>query len=455
VQENKILFLSIAILAFLVLLPAAMADDDTLFVDLARSPLEQDTTVSHAKLITINWNALNKGRNKEIRLNLFDGMELTAVRDRVKRPAAGGYIWVGHVPAIDGSTVTLSIVDRVLVGSIAFDGYEQYTIRHDGPGQILRKIDPAARIEVEMDDMVFVPSAPYKTPDKISNCEDGTQIDLLIAYTKAARVKTGGTTAIKALVNLRVADMNRANSNSRLDHRYSLAHIMETDYGETGNANIDLPRLKQVNDGHLDDVAAARDDYKADLSLLVISEAEAGTPCGTAYVMNELSTNFASYAYSVAALDYAGSSLTCSSLTIAHELGHNMGNLHDRESNNSPPLFPYSFGYQSSSQSFRTIMAYNCPNGCPRINHWSNPEILFGGEATGISYQGRDSMPADNARSMKQTSRYVANFRENCAADPAPTPTSTPPPGGLPTATPPSSSSNFGHKSFTPALFGK
>ena len=455
VRKNLILFVSIAILAFLFLLPLVTASDEILLLDVAHPAPAQDTAVASAKLVEINWNALNEGKNRELRLNLFEGMEVAATRDRLDRPAGGGYVWVGHLLNDTNSRVVLSVVDHSLVGTISINNDEQYTIRHDGPGQILRQWDPSKQIEVEESDMVLPPDPPNGAPDKLSNCEDGSQIDLLIAYTPAAKAKTGGRAAVRALVNLRISDMNSANASSGLNFRYNLAHIMETNYQETGDVSRDLPRLKNGNDGLLDDVSRARDEYKADLTSLLVSEAKPGTSCGIAYVMNELSTNFASYAHNIVSLDYAGPNLTCSPLTLAHEFGHNLGNLHDRGSTNSKPLLPYSFGYQSPNNTFRTIMAYDCPGGCPRINYWSNPDVSFLGEPLGIDYSTRANQSADNSRSMQQTARFAANFRENCPASPPPSATSTPPPGGSPTATPPSSSAPFEFISFAPSVFSR
>lgn len=452
-QEKKILFISIALLAFLALLPVVMAGEVVLFLELARPALEQDPAVSNAQLIEVHWEALNKGHNKEITLKLFDGKKVTAVRDRLDQPSPDSYVWIGHIRGTAGSAVTLSVVDSVLVGSITLDGYEQYRIADDGPGQILRQIDHGLITEVESIDMVQPPSLPDGPTEEGAYCEDGSQIDLLVAYTKRARQQTGGTAAIRALINQRVSDMNSANANSRLGFRYRLAHTMETNYQETGDVAVDLPRLKETSDGVLDDVAAARDAHKADLTSLIISEAQLGSGCGMAYVMNEMSTNFASYAYNIVALDYAGNNLACNPLTLAHEFGHNMGNQHNRSANSFPPLLPYAFGYQSPQQTFRTIMAYNCPGGCPRINQWSNPDISVAGEALGISHDLASSQSADNARSLELTARHVANFRENCTAAVGPAPTATPPPGALPTETPPASSAPYGYKSYAPIVF--
>lgn len=451
-QDKKILFFASALLAFLIILPVVMAGDDLLFIDAGYPRTRQNNHISQAKLIAINWDALDGGRNKQVQLHLFDGVALTLVRDRLDLPESGGYVWLGHAQDNPHWTAALSVVDNTLIGTIALNGETQYTIDNDGPGQILRQVDPRGQTEVEIDDAVLPQELPHIDQAQGDYCEDGSTVDLLIAYTRTVRQKLGGTAAVQALINQRVSEMNSANINSGLKFRFNLVHTVETNFPETGNAAAILPLLRQPHDGMLDHIVAARDKYKADLVSLIISEAQTGTPCGIAYVMNDLTTNFSAYAYNVVALDYAGDYLTCSPQTLAHEIGHNLGNQHNREANSSPPLLPFAYGYQSPKQTFRTIMAYNCPGGCPRINYWSNPDARLLGEPLGVDYDRNSTRSADNSRSMAETALHVANFRENCTNDAVPTPTNTPPANAKPTATPPASSYPFGRKSYLPMI---
>jgi hypothetical protein len=116
---------------------------------------------------------------------------------------------------------------------------------------------------------------------------------------------------------------------------------------------------------------------------------------------------------------------------MAHELGHNLGSSHDHANSSGTPLFPYAYGYQSPNQTFRDIMAYDCPGGCPRINQWANPDVWHVGEPTGVDFETNPANAADVARTFNEVKGVVANFRPNCStAPPDPSPT----PGG-PTAT--------------------
>jgi len=428
ITAQKYLFLLLAAFSALLLvgLSYVMAGDEMLLLDVPGPvALQEETDVSRAKRVAINWSVLQNPQEKRIAINLFDGEIVTALHERTDLSSTGGgFVWVGHALGKDNSSVTLSVVDDVLVGSITLDGQTQYSISSNGQWQELQEIELSQRKYMEGPDILLPPPMPAQELNKADLCEDGSRVDLLVAYTAAARVQEGGTAGIKALINQRIADMNTANANSGLSFSYRLAHIMETNYAETGNLLTDINRLENPADGYLDDVPVARDQHLADLSALVVAQSSKDNTCGIASLMTVLSTNFAPYAYNVTALDYIGSP-TCHPTTLAHEFGHGMGNHHDRANAGSSPIFPYSYGYQSPAETFRTIMAYSCAaDYCPVVNFWSNPDVRYAGEPTGIDHAVDPNNSADNVRSMEQTAFYVANFRQDCG-QPAPTATST------------------------------
>jgi hypothetical protein len=55
-------------------------------------------------------------------------------------------------------------------------------------------------------------------------------------------------------------------------------------------------------------------------------------------------------------------------------------------------------------------MAYNCPVSCPRVLHFSNPNVTYGGSPTGVSEASPGS--AHNALSLDNTRVTVANWRQ-------------------------------------------
>jgi hypothetical protein len=437
-----VLLLTITAVSLLVGLPYAAADEDTLFFDLAPDAqasenMAQAGGVVQTKWVEINWHALENPQTSEITINLFDGESVTAVHDRTDpSTSAGGYVWVGHIEGDPYSSVTLSVVDDVLAGSISPGGIEQYTIRYQNGRQVVQEIDPGSRIEMEGPDVIPAPAVSAQSENEATYCEDGSRVDLLVAYSTSARVFEGGTAAIEALINKRVADMNTANINSGLSFNFRLVHVMETDYEDTGNILVDLQRLVATDDDYMKDIIDAREQHLADMVSLIIGQSASLDACGIAYRMTNLSTADSETAFNVSALDYVGSP-TCSEFTMAHEFGHNMGNHHDRANASGSVVLPYAYGFQSLNHTFRTIMAYQCSGtGCPRINYWSNPDVNFLGEPTGIDHDVDPGNSADNARSMAQTAYYAANFRENCESPTTPTHTPTPTFTSTPTHTP-------------------
>lgn len=414
--------------ALLVGWPLLAAGDQILFVDVRPAAVGNDSAVSQAKDITINWSALNE---HELTIELFSGETVTAVRERKDLfSSPGSFVWVGHLQGDPQSSVTLSVIDQVMAGSIYGGGYERYRIRSESSRHLLQEIDHTGTSEVQGPDIIKAQlgtgnqeiTARHSTLAP-ANCEDGSQIDLLVAYTAGAVASEGSRTAVEALINQRVSEMNSANINSGLPFRYHLAKALFVDYEESGDVRLDLTRLQAHNDGYLDEVHLSRDTFQADMVSLMAGQAHVGLTCGVGYLLQDLASADAGGAFNVAALDYAGEAYTCSPYTLAHEFGHNMGNRHERSVADGNAVLPFAYGYQSPQTAFRTIMAYNCDGGCPRINHWSNPQIDYHGEATGLDHGAHPQQSADNARAMLQTAKVVANFRADCPVEPAATPT--------------------------------
>jgi hypothetical protein len=102
-----------------------------------------------------------------------------------------------------------------------------------------------------------------------------------------------------------------------------------------------------------------------------------------------------------------------SNQSLAHEIGHNQGNMHDRDSTSNVGAFAYSYGYRhcaSDGGGFRDVMAYAC-NGVARIARFSSPGLVYRGQPLGVAYETDPDNSADNVRSMNNTADTVAAFR--------------------------------------------
>ncbi len=387
-----------------------------------------ERTIIRQRPVNINLGALmkadgspkldNKGLN--IKLNLFDDVALTAVIDKTESVSAGSLSFIGHVADIKESSVILSVYDGVMSGNINVPG-AFYQVRYVGKG---------VHAVYEIDQSAFPPEAQpipvYDTSnDSSSNSvpvqgDSGGRIDVLVAYTPAARSTAGGTSAMQSLVALAVSETNTGYSQSQVTQRIRLVHSTEVSYTES-DFDTDLSRLKGKTDGYMDNIHALRDQYGADTVVLI---REGGDYCGLGYMMGTLSGTFESSAFCVVRRDCA-----TGYYSFAHEMGHNMGSNHDHANASGTVPYPYSYGYQSPSKAWRTIMAYDCSGtSCPRINYWSNPGLQWTSTGELLGVAGTGSTAADNHKSLNNTAYTVANFRQEVGTTTTTTSTTTIPP---------------------------
>jgi hypothetical protein len=239
---------------------------------------------------------------------------------------------------------------------------------------------------------VVVANAPAGLAAATNTDCDLTTVDVLVCYTPAARQGAGGTTAMETVIVNAIAQANTGHASSGVPVQFRLVHMHETTYVET-DTGTDLNRFRGTTDGFMDEVHALRNTYGADLMHLLINQSSAF--CGIANLMGSLSTGFASSAFAVTVR-------TCiPNHTLTHECGHNMGSHHDA-ANAGTAIYPYSYGYRTPDNAYRTIMAY-APG--TRVNRWSSPNVVYQGYTMGIAGS------ADNTLSLTNTCTTVAAFR--------------------------------------------
>ena len=288
-----------------------------------------------------------------------------------------------------------------------------------------------ARLD-RLDTLVTQACAPVSWQDWLATveftgrlCGTGTdvEIDVAVVYTPAAREAAGGAAALEAEIDLMVAETNQAYRASGVHHRVVLVERSAVTYVETGDSSLDLRRILDPSDGHLDEVHALRDQAGADLVHLIVGQAD--DICGRAYLPG------------VFGLTLQG----CGGRTFAHELGHNMGLRHDRYQElygSSRRLRAHpAYGYVNQrafeagaprSSRWRTIMAYGTQ--CADVNsffycsaplRFSNPRQRYAGDPMGIAYgaggSGVDG-PADAASVLNATGSAVASWRDRVRHSP-------------------------------------
>ena len=232
------------------------------------------------------------------------------------------------------------------------------------------------------------------------------QQELLLVYTQSACDQRGGCDSLEADLMASIADTNQAYANSKVGIELKLVGMELLDYTEGGI----VQSLKHLtwqqghaddSEGYLDEAHALRDQTAADLVVLVSNDADY---CGIGWVNSTAETAFSVVNWSC-----------LSNRSLTHEIGHNQGNAHNRENAGVDGLFSFSYGHRvcEGQNGFRTVMSYSSSCDVPRVNHFSNPDIKFKGQDTGISEIDTPETAANNALSLNHTATVVASFRQD------------------------------------------
>lgn len=249
-------------------------------------------------------------------------------------------------------------------------------------------------------------------------------IDVVLGYTNGYAAQLGGASAaVTRLTNL-VAVANQAMANSQIVRRLRLVRAVQVTYPDATSNTLALEELTGYRSGTgtipvpaaLQPLRSARDQYGGDLVALVRAfRTPENDGCGIAWLIGSGQTQITSadapYGYSVVSdgqdEDEGGVTYTCREESLAHEMGHNMGQAHNVDDAEDSGVHAYSYGYrETSATGFYTVMAYRLADSSQvSIRYFANPNVSFAGRATGVANS------ADNVRSMNQTMPIVATFR--------------------------------------------
>lgn len=377
-----------------------------------------------------------------LRLNLFDDLLLRAVVDDTG-PTSAGHHLSGRIEGRDLSSLVLVVNGDVIAGTVRTLS-ATYTIRTVDRSDTLlaiREIAPSRNQWIGNDALSFAPPSsrergrgdrvqPITAPtyegsrsslarDSADGPEDGSRIDVVVAYTPAARRESGGKLQIAAEIDLAVAETNRAYADSDVVQRLNLASAQELACRPGSDGWFPPTCWERID--------LLRDRYAADVGVIVPGW---GTGCCYAWIAAGPQGAGAEMAHAVAVVRHGGA-------TFAHELGHVSGLRHDRYAAREvdgvalPGVKPpFAFGYVNQrmfladapiSSRWRTIMAYSrqCDDDteshwCPGVLRFSNPRLSINGDPTGVPGDRPSSRvdgPADARRTLNRTRRPVANFR--------------------------------------------
>lgn len=356
------------------------------------STIQHRATSKEVTLIRLNAAALQAS---SLRMAMPGSKPLDFNKTQLETRSPNDATWYGKLSGIPGTAI-LVIRDGNVTGSVRDNG-NLYSIEPLGQGMhALIKIDQSKFPEDEPPSFrekgSQAPAPLPKTQPSASQADGPVGINVLVAYTPSARTSVGD---INATIELAVAEANQSYINSNVNIRLAKVSTFEVNYSESGKSYEQIVQdFKSINE-----VLNNRNITGADISVLIVNQSQY---CGMAdAILANASTAFAAVHVGCATGYYS----------FAHELGHLQGALHDIATDPSQVPFPYGHGFQHTSPApaWRTIMAYNCPGNCDRLQYWSSPTVTHNGYAMG------NVGTANNARVLNETAATMASFRNTQA----------------------------------------
>lgn len=272
----------------------------------------------------------------------------------------------------------------------------------------------------------------------LSSLEDKTTIDILYVYSDAAQefaesCKFNGApacesiTTIEAYLAQATILSQSAFDNSDIAIELRPVYNYKVDYDETDDEIGSGERLRRFTTsptfnpsnwnagGYMDEVHEIRDEVGADMVAGIFDLSDVG---GIAWLLGS-PMGFPELAFSLNRIQQI-----LTGYTLAHELGHNMGNAHSRsQASNAADLygalFHYSVGYQwvTENEAFVSVMGYGENKETlsgdtvytQEAGVFSSPEVLWQGVAAGTL----DPIygPTDASKSNKEIKLTIADYR--------------------------------------------
>lgn len=339
------------------------------------------------------WNA---GDRHDLVLDVF-GTTLGATRTAFEK-RNDGWMWQGRLDTSPDHAVSLTMHRGVLAGLVQtpLGRYEIVPLPEGGSAlvDLDTKAFPGCGGGLEAEALARYPAKPAPRSPAAKPTVANAPIDVLVVYSPQVLAAMGSLANVEAEIHAAVDTANLAFANSDMTARFSLAGIRQFPRDEVDVYDLEWLRVDPA-------AIAMRDEVGADLASLWVEHSL--TVCGAGFIMDALDDSFAGDAVQITMRSCA-----VGDLVYAHEHGHNLGMQHDPAygAPSAWALFPWAFGHYVDDM-FTTVMSYpyDCAGYCARAAHFSNPEILYLGQPTGIADQ------RDNHRVGNVTAPIIAGFR--------------------------------------------
>ena len=358
--------------------------------------------------------------------------------ERAEAHASGNRTWVGKFEAAGRTYVAvLTYGPAGLTGEVqtpdgpfllSTEDAQVVLIDTDAAGwRLPEMVESDAMVQPAPADATGLGFPAYRVEQKAAPTPQ-TTIDVLFAYTHGMVTRAGSTAGALLRLDQLIAIANQAYIDSEVAITLRLVHALEVAYVE---ADANATALNDLSSG-VGVLAPAqgtlRDRYGADIVVLVRPfNYPAQVGCGIAWVGGYGGNGAAigSQSYNGFAVisdgnDVNGTGFYCQAATFPHELGHNMGAMHDRQTTTrggtvalGVGAYPYSYGYVhnatwssaqgqnvcnpgSGASCFGTIMSY-----LSKVSElkFSNPGLLTcpAGLACGTA-NDNDALGLNNTR---------------------------------------------------------
>ena len=359
--------------------------------------------VRHAQAFKVNAQLLNHD-TKTLSMKLADGTTLVIEKAQAYHSNTGTLVWQGKVANVgnkrgptDNSLVLVKTGSGV-AATLRFNNRLFKLVQEVDSLYWLQEIDESKMPSDHGPNYKEPPaSKSVTTPEQAQKAATGQSsvlatliIRVMVGYTPEAKQQNSN---IDALIDLAIAETNLGYSNSGVNAQIELAHRYELNYAESGDHGTDLDRFHKPSDGYMDDAHTLRDQYGADVAVILIGDASS---CGRAREIG---------AHQDTAFVVVKDSCATGYYSFGHELGHLMSARHNPEKDPKTDLFEYGHGFLYSSGGWRSIMSYNDSSCCTRQNFWSDPTRDHQGVPRGTT------QTHDNARVLNITAPTIAAFR--------------------------------------------
>jgi len=385
------------------------------------APQEYRNEAKSIRAFTINP-ALQRAGNVQIKdivnLQLFEDKSYTAFINNISTDVNGNFtlsLKLSDYPMAYGMITTNKEGKSLVVVTIPELGHtfasrgslysnESYMLEIDKsqlpPHNDNDGVEYPKRIGIPAEENTMLVTRATCGPSSSLTGTNPATLDVLMVYTPAAAAwATSSEGGISNTIAGSIAQSQAVLTNQGNGDVINLVGSAQINYTEVTNdlMSTDLGRLADPYDGYMDEVHDLRKLYGADIVVLLESYTSTG---GLGYILGSADGNYR-YAFNVIRVQQ-----TSSTTTSIHEIGHNLGMLHNVEDNHvGSALYPYAYGWHwtgTDGKTYGSVMSYIGQYEAP---YYSNPSATYMGAPTGTS-------TANNAQVFRNTKHVVAYYSD-------------------------------------------